>query len=427
MAPLDLTRDIILRWDGAGAADVPLFEEGGITAIVADEPAAGFVEACGRAGLTVVRTRELRFVSLDEWSRPAGSEPAILSRGVWPGATRPSGELGDVVAAGASGQPWLDANLHWYAWLREMNPRRPAVLGYLPDERAGVTPDRMVAFHSLEAGLAEARVSGGNWLLAMEPRYREALRKGDEKARAAWRHLGSTARWLRENAALFATPPDPTITALQEHGEETAEIANLLFRHNGSPALAPLASPPPPDPDRRLALVAANLHAGAPAAAERILAHARAGATVILDDGAQPAWWKQAVSGPVREEHDRSFYRCGRGQLVAYQERIADPSEFALDVIDIVTHVRRPVRLWGTGTVIASLRRDPSSRRATLILMNYGSPNDNEILIHVRGAYRSARLLRPGASDLELTTAQRKTATEVRPPGLDTVAAIVFQ
>ena len=44
----------------------------------------------------------------------------------------------------------------------------------------------------------EAWVAGGDCVLALEPGLREALPRGEEKATAAWRGLGQTARWLRQ-------------------------------------------------------------------------------------------------------------------------------------------------------------------------------------------------------------------------------------
>ena len=67
-------------------------------------------------------------------------------------------------------------------------------------------PDRMIPFESLELALVEAWAAGGNYVLALEPKYREALLRGEQKAMTAWRSLGQTARWLREHASLFRQP-----------------------------------------------------------------------------------------------------------------------------------------------------------------------------------------------------------------------------
>src|SRR5208337_2368056 len=94
----------------------------------------------------------------------------------------------------------------------------------------------------------------------LEPRYHARLLRGEAKALTAWRQLGRTARWLDKHASLFRQATLPAVTVLVEPDEGLAEIVNLLYRQNTSPALASAADPPVPDPLRRLALVAVNIH-----------------------------------------------------------------------------------------------------------------------------------------------------------------------
>lgn len=432
MASIDLAHDVIVRWDGVDPDHIPLLREGGITAIVGETPNPGFAQTCSRAGITVNPATDLRFLSLEQLDRAAPNDPVVLVHGLWPGSNRPPAEQGtDYAVASASRQPWIDANLHWVAWLRALYPGRPAVLGYLPDANAGVSDERPVPFESLETALVEARAGGGNYILALDPRYRSALLAGDATARAAWRQLGRTANWLRANTALLDRPTVPAITLLVEHGEETAEIANLIFRQNGSPALEPLASPPAPNARDRRAVVAVNLHSGKPASAAQILAHARAGSTVVLDAGDESAWWRDAAGDPVLEEHDRDFFPLGQGRLVVYKERIYDPSSFALDVIDLIEHDRRAVRLFGAGTEVAALKRiapdGPGKPQAALVVVNYGTSTTMHLLVRVHGSYNSARLLRPESASMQLQTSKRGNATEVMIPELRRTAIVVFE
>jgi hypothetical protein len=315
--------------------------------------------------------------------------------------------------------------------MQALDPQRPAILGYLPDSKAGLTADRLVPYETLELAMVEARVVGGNYILALEPRYREALLGDDSKALAAWKELGRTARWVQANARYLTQPTIPIITALVESSEDTAEIANLLFRQNASPALEPVVSPPRPDPQNRLAIVAVNLREGAPAAAEIIIAHARSGSTVVLDDGERYDWWRRDIEEHIREEHDRDFFRVGRGQLVVYRERIADPSDFALDVIDLVSHERRAVRLWVANTVIGVVkstpRDDADQARRSLTIVNYGAPIDSEILVRVQGNYSFAELSRPESGPIYLKAINRGTTTEISIPNLRRTGIVLFR
>lgn len=421
--PLDLSRDSVIRWDTPKPAHARLLKEAGINAVVATGADSDTLRAFSSAGITVLRPPAIELLGVAELEGAKPGANVVLTNGQWPGIRRPPATpgRGDETAS-ASREPWVDANGFWIGYLRALYPDRPAVLGYTPDTLG----DRAVPFDTLELALVEAWVAGGNYLLSIENNYRESLLRNDGKATAAWRQLGITGRWLRENIELFRQPSVPAITALVETGISTAEIANLLYRRNASPALAPAAAPPAPDPHNRIALVAANLRPPNPTAAQRILAHAEAGAAVIVAASPSQPWWRTEALKLVREEPDRTFYSVGKGRLVAYKRAVADPSEFALDVIDVVTHKRRPVRLWNAPAVIAlfTMGRGPAER--LLHLLNYGSPIDAELQARVQGHFAQATLLRPDSSPINLHTARRGATTEVFVPELKRLGVVVF-
>ena len=410
--PLDLAREIIARWPDPDPSHVSLLREGGVTAVLASGPTESFARACREAGLNLLGANDVRFAALAELERSPADAPVALTDGLWAGVTRgPNAPGRGDETASASREPWVDANSFWVAYLRALYPKRPALLGHSPPA------DRMVPFDSLELALIDAWVAGGNCLLPVERRFREALLRGDAKALDAWKQLGRTTRWLRENRPVFEQPTMPRVTLLVEPGAETAEIANLMFRRNGSPALAPAGDPPPPDPARIPVLVAVELKTPSPATWKRIYAHAEAGATVIANS------FKDPRRKPVRIQEDRDFYKLGRGQVVNYRETISDPSEFALDVIDLVTHPRRAVRLWNAPSVIARATTAPG---ATLVMVNYGSPLQREFPARIQGHFARARLLRPEAAAVELPTARRGSTTEVRLERMQKLAVAVF-
>lgn len=402
--PIDLGNQTVARWPDPDPAHVPLLARGGIEAVLLDKSDAAFEAACARLGIVAA---------------PASTASSVITRGLWPGIRRtPGPDDGADEVTSASREPWVDSNGYLVAVERALNPARPAVLGYLPNARAGLDAGRMVPFETLELALIEARVMGGNYILALEPRYREALPAGDAKAMAAWDRLGRTARWLKQHASLFGRPSLPMITALVDDGPRTRELANLLYRRNASPRLAFAASPPAPAPQRIRALVAAGLTVAPEATPKAILAHAEAGATVVVDS---------PYSGkPVKQQKDRSFFAVGKGEVVSYHKRIVDPSEFALDVIDLINHRNRAVRIWNAPAVIAVATEGERPNEALLLLVNYGSRSDQEIQSRIQGAFRGATLMRPGAEPMELKTSPRGTTTEVYVPEIDRLAVVRF-
>src|SRR5690348_3942435 len=143
----------------------------------------------------------------------------------------------DPGVASATRGVWIDQNCYLVEYLRALDPKLPPILGYLPDKDAGVPPERLVPFDTLEMALADAAIPGGNFVMSLEARVREARLKGAPQAVSAWRKVGRMAGWLRDNASVFGRPMQRNATVLVEDKPESLEFANLAFRHNLSPAL----------------------------------------------------------------------------------------------------------------------------------------------------------------------------------------------
>jgi hypothetical protein len=420
---VDLAAEVILRWDAA-ANCAPLLEPGGIDAVWlrgGDDAAAA---ACRAAGAKVLPAGAIRLLGVDEAGSAQAAGPTAIRAGVWPGIQAPRTPDGGFIA-GATARPWVDANGYLIAWLRALYPARPPVLGYLPDRDAGIGQGEAIPFDSLELALVDAWCAGGNYILAPDAAFREALLGGGAAAMAAWKQMGRTARWLKEQRPLFRLPPVPTITVLVEPGDATAEIANLMCRQSASPDLVPALRVPPPDPALRAVMVAAGIRSLSDSARKALLDHARAGATVVTDTAEDTAWWRVPGLKPGAGFEDREFYGLGAGRIVAYKQAIADPGDFALDAIDLAGE-RRPVRLWDAPAAIAAVSSAGPRAKPVLRVVNYGSPIRPEIVARLPGVFGSATLLRPGSGPRGLRVYRRGGSTEVALPGLERVATVAF-
>ena len=410
---IDLTTEIVARWPDAEPAHARMLADAGITIVLTPgPPPEPFAKACAATRVRALPDSEIAFASLTAAEQAAPDSPIAVNTGLWPGVRGAGARKGPDEIASASREPWLDANGFWIGYLRALFPRRPAVLGY-PAPAAG----KMVPYTTLELALAEAWMTGGNYILDVDERYRGALLKGDAKALAAWKELGRTAAWLKQNRRLFGRPVMPVVCLLVDKSEASAEIANMMYRRNASPELCAVNRPPAYSP-KRLAMVAVELEQLGDAERGRILDHARAGTTVVTNRMKPAADWKK-----LKSQEDRDFYGLGKGQVVVYRDSIDDPSEFALDVIDIITHKQRAIRLWNALAVIP-LATQGEAGGALLHLVNYGSPLDIDFPARVRGDYTKAELLRPEAAPLPLKTAKRGPSTEVVVPELRRVATV---
>jgi hypothetical protein len=133
---------------------------------------------------------------------------------------------------------------------------------------------------------------------------------------------------------------------------------------------------------------------------------------------------------PLGADPDREFFSVGRGRLVAYNKPVADPGEFALDLVDLAGQRRRAARLWNcdAGVALATLapRTGPVRGGAALHVINYGQPVDFPVLARIQGNFARATLMRPEAAPLALRVARRGSASEVAIPRLGRVASVVF-
>lgn len=81
----------------------------------------------------------------------------------WPGIARGGNRTGPCDGTtGSSRQPCGDADSGWSGCPRAVEPRRPAPPGYLPDGKAGVTPESVLSDDTLELAPVEAWAGGGS-------------------------------------------------------------------------------------------------------------------------------------------------------------------------------------------------------------------------------------------------------------------------
>ncbi|HEY3739420.1 MAG TPA: hypothetical protein VGL53_06235 [Bryobacteraceae bacterium] len=419
MSNVDFRSDLIIRWPDPQPSHIPILKQAGIQAAILPKADPEF----SKAGIATLTEDALKVFSLSQMPADPGTY-AALSTGLWPGIRREPSRAGrDVEVVSASREPWVDSNAYLIAYLRALYPKAAPVLAYEANEAAGITEGRIVPFDTIVIALIEARVMGGNYILSLDPPFRKALLGNDAKAMAAWKELGLTAKWLTANKGLFGIEPPPIITDLVEPGRATAEIANLLFRRNASPRL--ISEVPAKLPPGMMALVTTSIKPPAPETAKRMLDLVSiGGVSLVTDDPSPNAWWRAPGDRlkAVKTQSDRVFYSFGKGTIVAYNHKIVDPSDHALDVIDIVGHPHRAVRVWNANSTIAV------SSPGIVHLLNYsGRARGSDTQVRIQGVYKNATLLRPGSEPLPLVASRRGTTTEVFVPDVAFVGTLVFR
>jgi len=474
---LDPDRDLIAWWPAADEACVHLLHQIGINALITTTPAA--IAACRAAGIAAIAeipaepseqalaaAREQGFSAA---AVSAGSDPkalrdlvraengfvsfvylkaeqvawdvtpafAVVRSGTWPGI-HPL----DTEVASASEGVWIDANSSLAAYLRAVYPQRPAILGYRPDEDAGVSANRAVPFESVEIALADAFAAGGSVILSFPEDYKQALLRGDARALEAWQSLRQVAGFLKQQRAGVRGPAWSRTAVIAGSLEQSGEVLNLAYRQSLSPKVLPVDRLPALKPAEIDVIAAVNIPISQDAARNLLQFAAGGGCVLTTPPPSGSAWWNVPESRSVRKDKDRDVFAVGLGRVYAYRGAIDDPGEFALDLREAAAEKSGPargpknldIRIWETGIVLGVLRHPPGTtqrgglRRIVLVLTNYGSPVGYDFLIGVRGAYRRAAFAQAGEEGFRpLDAMPRPGRVECNLKDFRRIAIVVFE
>lgn len=155
--PVDLSNEVILRWDAPALEHIPLFAEGGITALWLAKRDGLMDKACAAAGIKIFGPGDIRLLKSDQLEGAGDRSSVVVKDGVWSGATLPKQET---IVAGATRRPWVEANGFRVGYLRALYSGLRPVLGYRMDAESGIKPGHPPALSSLELALIDAWAAG---------------------------------------------------------------------------------------------------------------------------------------------------------------------------------------------------------------------------------------------------------------------------
>jgi len=410
VADLPQAASLAALWDSAAAARSAGYSAVAVTATGDPQSFREFLS--NQKGL--VQFVYLKPEQLDWDVSPAH---AVLDSGTWPGL-----HALDTGTAGASERPWLDANLHLYEYLRAFYPQRLPLLSYHPKNPSA-------NLYSVETALAEAFAGGGNTILDFPESYRQRIVRADPRALTALRSLGKVAAFAKAQQNLLRISNGSRTAVLSQSLEQAEEILNLAYRNNLAPRAVPVTPHPRWEANHIGIMAAVNLDLE-PQTATCLIQFLQAGGKVLTapaTEGKPQKWWEAAAPRQLRTQGSSIAYAAGKGEVYVYPEPVSDPAEFALDLMEVaggdnvegVGLRGLDFRVWNTGVVLGTLYQNAGEK--VVLLTSYGSDQDYDLLLSVRGEFATASyedpftngpkaltvMQRPGRVELDLKSVRR--------------------
>lgn len=353
----------------------------------------------------------------------AGTPPAgvDLIQGDWPGTKALAPGQNERMAAGPTGEPWIDSN-GWKVKLAEaLHPGCDIWV-----EAAPAAP-RLYP-ESYVIGVADAAAHGGSWVISLDELLATAVAARAAAALAVWKRVTAAAgffaswRWPEMTpAALIGVISD--FTGANEYLSQ--ELLNLLARNNQQMRVLPASTVTPAGMAGLRAVIYADDAAPGPALRKLVVDFVERGGTLV----AVPAWGQAEGAAAPGEPHPRFDVRVqGQGRVAFARQAIDDPYLLAEDAALLVGHRYDLIRLWNGGAVRACLAGAPGGRRGLLQLVFYANAREGDASVRIAGPWRAAKLFTLDAPDgREVPLLPEKGAAEVHLPAVAQYAAVQLE
>ena len=341
-----------------------------------------------------------------------------MVQGDWPGTKMGAPGDNDRMAAGPTGEPWIDSN-GWKVKLAEaLHPGRAIWV-----EAAPAAP-RLYP-ESYVIGVADAAAQGGCWVISLDDQLAAGIAARNAAAVGVWKRIAKTAgffadwRWPEmKPAALIGVISD--FTGDNEYLSQ--EVLNLLARSNQQVRVLSVHKVTAAE----LAGLKAVIYADEAAPGVEL----RKVVTDFVEQGgalvAGTKWGDDDDAEAGGEPHPRYDVRVrGKGRVAIARKPIDDPYLLAQDTIVLVSHRYDLLRLWNGGAVRANLSGAADGKRGLLQLVFYANARAGEATVRVSGAWRTAKLFTlDGPEGRDVPLVPEKGAAEVHLPAVAQYAAV---
>ena len=320
-----------------------------------------------------------------------GSQAPVLAtwQGVWPGI--PAEDHGNSRMAGPSGAVWIDTNTGFLRAARAWGDRAVWVANR-PPEGEVISTERYLQ------AIADAAISGGRWVVALDRDFAARLAAGDAGAKTSWRRMGALLTYFESHPEWRAMREAGKLALVQDPAKGGLLSGGILDM------IAAKHTPVTPVPPERLTAeslagtaVAVNVDAGALTPPERAVLRdfAHAGGTVLTSpdgfkDERPPG--DSITLTKAETEHFNDIWR---------------------DVNALVGRENLGVRLFNVSTMRSNVLASSDGKTEIVHLVNYSDYPVENITVQFLGGYRRATLLAPDGTERALEVYATEDASAV--------------
>jgi len=307
-----------------------------------------------------------------------GSAAEVLGtyQGVWPGIQI----LADGTAKGGpTGSPWIDTNT---GFLRAAHAWSNATIWIAnrPPEKVVVTTRRYLQV------ISDAAMSGGRWVVALDPDLTARLDKREPDAMKTWAGISGLLRFLESHKEWRGLRTSGKLLVIQNADSGSLLSGGILDM------IAVKHTPVRPVTTDRLnadslkdVTMAVNVDPSALSDEDKALLRSftRGGGTLLSG----PPGWKQDFKPD---------------QVTLDEKQLLRINDIWKEVNQMIGRSNLGARLFNVSTMLSNLLSEPGSEAVTVHLVNYSEYPVEWVAVHTLGQYKNVRLYTPEGGEKSL-------------------------
>jgi hypothetical protein len=320
----------------------------------------------------------------------AGPDPIIGTyQGVWPGIQVLEN---GAAKAGPSGSAWIDTNTGFIRSVRAWG-HAGVWLGNLPPEKTVIPGERYLQ------AVADAALSGGRWILALDGDFANRLRQGEAAAVRDWKRIAQLEQFFESHADWRTMQPYGRLAIVQDPADGGLLSGGILDM------IASRHTPVRPIPRQKLApgalensqmAVDVDPQALTPEQKQVLQQFARGGGTLLT----APSGWKSPVEP---------------GQITLPEEETKRLNDIWHDAQSMIGRRNLGARLFNVSSMLSNLLASPDRKQVVVQLVNYSNYPVESVTVHLLGEFHHATLLTPegGERALEVYKAEEGSGVDI--------------